>query len=280
MAVVVKPDIIEAARVVEVAGKIVELDRIVKVTGLTGSSKTLVDALDDAAMPKVGDEHPTLDAHDLFLEDRQAVSERGASNAEVILTYRWQPAQVTFVDGGVGIEQIVATKYPDPYPFAPSKAGLPIVVKHPLLNLDTNGERAQGARINVASSQGTITLTNVLTVANEDQAIRHLDAFRRKINRSEFVLSGDAEKWMIVSGTSQIVAWSSSGIGGNAIRARFFWDLQYKKEGWNNITVVATNPKDNLPFSDVDVAAISSQAVEVVHYFELVNFSSLNTITA
>jgi len=265
-----KIDIIEGARVIERGGLITELDRIAYVSGLTGNDATLVQALSGAgfsgdAMPQPGDVHPSQ--ADLLLEDRVAVP-ISDSQSRVTLTYRWNPNPMQLIGGGGGVESVFSER------LGPNSDDDPIILQHPHSGLNSSGVREQGARISVTASRSSTTgIVSIATPDGAKQAQRHVDMFKNKINADQFLTAGDEKQWKVTNGDWEPVSRDTNG---KVTRAKFTFTFQNKSEGWNPVTVVATD-RSGLPYSDV-----SSQVTARLDilWFEEISFSTISTISA
>ena len=261
-----KIEIIEGARVVEQGGQVVEIDRIYSVSGLTGSSSTLLTALDGtgfmgAAIPLPGDVHPT--EGDLMLEDR-ICDPLGPTTARIVLTYRWNPTSLQIIDTTSSVESVVTNMD------SQEQNASPIVVSHPALPEDSNGNRVQGGEINVTTPRMTAAGIVTLPVENESAAIEHVARFTNTINSDNFILSADIDQWLCTNGTYKAVARTD----GVVKRARFTFSFQHKPEGWNGILVVATRPWDGQPFPD---SGSPDAPGTFVNWYKQETFASIGT---
>ena len=273
MAVATKLDIIEGAQVASQAGRLVEWTRIAEVSGLTGGTNTLNEALTATGMPVIGDAHP--DEALMVLEDIVADPNVGDTNARLALKYRYQSRVPIITGGGAGLEQVLSNVYPpghaqgtDPRTGLAIGPGKHIVLgPHPSFAQSTIENppgtplQLQGGKVSATDGLMSFTMMNVLDGGPLNIApIQHCKKLINTVNQDNWIAPGDAAQYKIVSVAFEPVLWErvvvSATIPGEngdeaqsfayhvIKKARYFYDFQFKEVGWNPITIVGVNKDD------------------------------------
>jgi len=292
VAVEVIKDIIEGSGVSFVGGRIVELTRIVEVTGLAADKSQLLTVegeLHDADM-EFGDPHPDLPS--LFVEDYSISGNAGPYNMSVAVTYRYQSNIPILLSAAGGIEQVTSNIYPKGHtpnaevPNTNGKVfegpGRPIILgPHPDFTPsqftvaeaapDTGTEplRLQGAAYTAGMPRATTQFMNVLS-GNEAQLLAHVRFITNRTNARSSEGANDADTQMCTSVSMEPVEYTYNNVDLSyaLTKARFFYDLSFKEEGWQPIVVLGTNPRDGQFVIDTAGGVASSASRKLINPFK------------
>lgn len=99
----IKIDLIDGSSLSQRNGRIMQVVRVARVSGLSGSSDVLFDALAHAGLPDDGDAHP--DYSDLYVVGHEIVPEPGGLSARVNIIYQFEPRSAPVIRGGSSTQQ-------------------------------------------------------------------------------------------------------------------------------------------------------------------------------
>lgn len=103
-----KLDLIDGAALTQSRGRVLSIDRVARVSNLSGTSGALYNALLEAGLPDDGDQHP--DYTDLYVQGHDIRPEPGGKSAVVIVHYVYEPRTLYYRRGGVACQQVTTQK--------------------------------------------------------------------------------------------------------------------------------------------------------------------------
>ena len=308
MAVEIIDDIIDGASTQMMAGRVVQIVRMVQVTGLSSSANLIQDVYAELAAAtnaiKHGDAHPA-DA-DMYVEDITIASNRGPYNATVAITYRYQSVEPMLLSGNAGMEMVQRNTYPITQPSTNTirsasdttiteGPGQQIVLgPHPQFALagettqDQDGDdvdlRLQGASYTGGTPRASWTMMNTLPSAvGGIDFLNHMRNVTGCVSKSPGQSSGSDptghphftdDKCLFSNVSMEPVLYAKLGSFWNCIRARFFYDIQYKDEGWNPITIYGTNSSDG----QFVLEANGPEARKDIMHYPRMDFASISSL--
>lgn len=306
MAVTVTLDNTDGSSVTNHAGTITELIRTATVSGLTGGTGTLLSVFQSTGFPKIGDEHPDNDELgvvseypiSLFLEEISIDPNNSSPlSTKVNLVYRHQSSTMELLSASAGLESVVTNKYPDTHEavgttdngIAEGPGQQIILGPHPLFSpsaltgQDGNSLRVQTGEVTIPIVRESVTCMNVLGGGSPDALYAHAANWTNIINKEMFLFSGDQRKWKIsavavepVKRDTMPASWSYRPIR-SVRRMRFIYDIQFKQEGWNPITVIGTDPSTGVPVGNLQNYP---NAQRKLNYYKARSYKDLALVTS